>query len=641
MARRSALAILAALLAMAARADDLESAKAAMRLKDFEAAAVLLSEAASKRSAPAQYLLATLYQSGLGVSADAAKARSLFESAALQGEPRAAFALASMLANEDPRDPNAARKWLDRAAELRFAPAVELQKRNALPLTSAQHVTDEAARREVFWNAAAKDNVEALQAIGAQALVNEADEFGRTALHRAAQAGAANAVAWLIEHGARVDAADRFGVTPLMLAAGVDSAAALQSLLKSGARVDAKDQVGNAALAYAARHNRVAQLNALLASGAELQAKSKNNWSALDYALQADAKQAADALRARGATPVRSVANTSVARPAEILRAPSNIPDLYSGWSDAAVAATRDDPARLREVLNRAGAIQEPLLVLATATKSSNNIGVLAGDSQSEKAHDGTALAIAVRHGDLLAVRALLASGVRPGRHTQDGPTPLAIALRGGHTAVALELLKAGADVNITEKDGITPLMLAAQRGQSQLIDALLAAGAKVDAIDANARTALWYAAGAGHADTVSALLRARASVEAADTLGVTPLLQASARGHVVSVDRLIAAGANADAKTQRGDTALMLAAAAGHVDAVRRLLTAKPALDAQNSSGDTALIAASRAGHDQVVAALLQAGASSKLRNVEKVSAEDVARARGFEPLAESIRRR
>jgi len=41
MARRSALVVLAALLAMAARADELESAKAAMRLKDFEAAAAL------------------------------------------------------------------------------------------------------------------------------------------------------------------------------------------------------------------------------------------------------------------------------------------------------------------------------------------------------------------------------------------------------------------------------------------------------------------------------------------------------------------------------------------------------------------------------------------------------------------------
>ena len=50
------------------------------------------------------------------------------------------------------------------------------------------------------------------------------DEFGRTALHHAADGGAEEAVALLLARGARVDATDDYGTTPLMLACAAEPA---------------------------------------------------------------------------------------------------------------------------------------------------------------------------------------------------------------------------------------------------------------------------------------------------------------------------------------------------------------------------------------------------------------------------------
>ncbi|HYM34108.1 MAG TPA: hypothetical protein VET48_01870, partial [Steroidobacteraceae bacterium] len=179
MARLSCV-LIALLCCAVARADNLESAKAAIRTKDYERAVKLLSD---QHTPSAQYLLATLYLAGLGVSVDNTHARELLESAAKQGEPRAAFALAGLLANQEPHDVSGAQQWLNRAAELRFAPAVELKKRNELPLTfrPQSDLPDDSAKRDAFWCASMSDDVVTLQSLANAKWINDADEFGRTA----------------------------------------------------------------------------------------------------------------------------------------------------------------------------------------------------------------------------------------------------------------------------------------------------------------------------------------------------------------------------------------------------------------------------------------------------------------------------
>ena len=60
---------------------------------------------------------------------------------------------------------------------------------------------------------------------------------------------------------------------------------------------------------------------------------------------------------------------------------------------------------------------------------------------------------------------------------------------------------------------------------------------------------------------------------------------------------------------------------------------------DAQNEFGDTALIIATRNGNSALVRRLLSAGASTRLRNKDRLSAADVATARSFPAIADLLK--
>jgi ankyrin repeat protein len=591
--------------ASAANFEALEPAKAAIRVKDYNRAAQLLSNLAGQGNPGAEYLLGSLVMNGLGVPVDRARARQLFESAADVGEARAAYGLAALLATDDPPDPSSARRWLARAAELGDLRAMELARSAALPLgfAPAEVLADESLRRSALWRAAANGDVATVAELAVQERVNAADEFGRTALHRAAGAGATDAVDLLLSRGAAFDVTDHYGVTPLMLACGTEQARTCSRLLHAKANVGAVDRGGNSALVYALRAGRSSQARELMAAGA----------------APVRVKQGMTAI-AQSTAPSRAAV------------------DAYSGWPDVAVAASRTNSEWLRELLQRGAdpnartpAGDTPLLVAVSANSSSAVIALLdAGADPSQANPRGVApLELAVRQGLDEPVRALLEHT----RVSEGGMTPrvLIAAVERGSPAMVRQLLAGGADPNATGKDQPTPLSLAAARGHDEIVNLLLAANAAPSTADAAGRSALWMASCNGSSAMIASLLKAGAAIDAADRDGLTPLACAAARGHSDAVERLSRAGANLAARDRNGDTPLTLAAAGGRTEAIRRLLAAGADLDAQNQHGDTALILATQSRDSAAVQALLVAGADRRLRNRDGVAAADAARARGF----------
>ena len=107
--------------------------------------------------------------------------------------------------------------------------------------------------------------------------INQADGFGRTALHGAAYDGDQAAVRWLHLLGANIDAADKWGWTPLHLvvvAAAAENGEAPDTamaalLLGLGANVDAADIEGRTPLHYATRQKAAAVAALLIERGAD------------------------------------------------------------------------------------------------------------------------------------------------------------------------------------------------------------------------------------------------------------------------------------------------------------------------------------------------------------------------------------
>src|SRR5215469_8575675 len=145
------------------RTDALESVKASIRLKNFGAAQSELQRLAGAGNPDAEFLLASFYLNGLGGPRDVVQAKLWLEKSAAHGNSRAAFSLASLYADADPPDPQAAAHWLARARELGFAPqsraaGTASTKADGVKADSilipATQIKDSNVKREALWLAA-------------------------------------------------------------------------------------------------------------------------------------------------------------------------------------------------------------------------------------------------------------------------------------------------------------------------------------------------------------------------------------------------------------------------------------------------------------------------------------------------------
>jgi ankyrin repeat protein len=617
-----------------------EPARAAIRLKNYAEAIARLQPLTERGDPQAQYLLGSLHRAGLGAGEDQARGRALLLAAAQSNHAAAAYSLAMMYANEEPRDVSQARTWLKRAAEAGHPLAQAAMQRGALPLEflPQKDLNGADARAAALWLAAQHDDAELVAALADAETLERTDDFGRGALAIAAQSGAAHAMESLLERGASPSQADAFGITPLMLAARSGNEAVVDALLRAQAPRDVVDRVGNSALMHAAASGSAPTVQRLLHAGANAALLNAQGWSALDCAIQADSQSVAELLRQQGLTTRRKPQRIAGSPSIPLQRAGNSAADLYKGMTDLQVAASRSSPALLQEVIRRdretgrATPLPDGLLLAAAVTGSPATVeAAFAAGARVGKTSSDPLPWLAMRgESDALATVLAHRSAV------PDGPVaPLLIAVTARRAQTVRALLDAHADTEVRDDEGRTPLMIAAAAGQEDIAGLLLSHLARMDPVDKLGRTALWYASAAGSANIAAALLAQKGVLDVADQFGLTALGIASARGRDGIVDTLLKAGADVNAATRNGSTPLMLATQGGHSATIARLLSAGARVDGQNRYGDTALILAVRAGQSDTVRQLLAAGASTKLRNTDRVSALDVAGSLALAPIA------
>jgi beta-lactamase regulating signal transducer with metallopeptidase domain/ankyrin repeat protein len=222
---------------------------------------------------------------------------------------------------------------------------------------------------------------------------------------------------------------------------------------------------------------------------------------------------------------------------------------------------------------------------------------------------DDTALLAAVRRGDLIAVRALVADGAKVNEATNDG-TPLTLAARTGRADIVNLLLGNGADAGqITRGDG-TPLTNAVLSGDKTIVADLLKSGADADQATTDG-TPLILAARTGRADLVKLLVDNGANASKASRGDGDPLINAVSSGDAATVRYLVDKGADLNQTTQGDGSPLIAAARSGRADMVKLLLDkgADPAVAVRGDGNP--LIAAAQSGNVEVVRMLVERGAS------------------------------
>ena len=341
-----------------------------------------------------------------------------------------------------------------------------------------------------------------------------------------------------------VNAPEPDGTTALHWAAHGDDPEILDLLIQAGANVNATNEYGVTPLSLACITGSAVTIGALLQAGGDPEARTSGE-TALMTAARTGGLDAVNVLLAHGAD-VRAK-------------------DPSSGQTVLMAAVAEAHPA-VAHVLLEHGA-----------------------DLHAKSQAGFTALAFAVRAGDLESVKLLLAAGAGANErlavvrraeidgsadymNAPDGTTVLVLAIVNAHYELAKYLLDQGADPN-ADSDGRTALHAVVQTmnweglgspdaevtgagrlDARDLLGALLAAGANV-----NARLAK---SGRGRNSSVRGY-----TVEESQTVGVTPFWIAARAGDVRTMRVLAAHGADPDLGTHQGTTPLMVAAGVGFTD--------------------------------------------------------------------------
>ncbi|MEP7310850.1 MAG: ankyrin repeat domain-containing protein [Acidobacteriota bacterium] len=238
----------------------------------------------------------------------------------------------------------------------------------------------------------------------------------------------------------------------------------------------------------------------------------------------------------------------------------------------------------------------------------------------------------AVKQGNVVAVKALIAQRSNVNAAEPDGMTALHWAARANDVQSAQLLVRAGANVKATSRYGITPLALAAQNGSPAITDLLLKAGADPNGATLEGETVLMTAARTGNADVIRSLVAHGATVNTVEQWqGQTPLMFAASQNNGAAVKALIELGAKPNEKSKLlsfpefkfetsgmvvtvlprgGWTPLMYAARDGAIDAVGALADAKADLNLPDPDGTTALMLAIMNAHFDTAAVLIDKGA-------------------------------
>jgi ankyrin repeat protein len=434
--------------------------------------------------------------------------------------------------------------------------------------------------------AAGSGSLPALEALLDRKTVDQADTYGRTALHYAAASGKAEVVDYLLAKGASLDAG-RGDVLKDALEKGAWEP--VQSLLAAARKSDKRaapelfDSVRSCSV-------ELAKL-ALSAPGADPGAREGGSATGATLLMNAAARprcfDTVKLLLARGAD----------------LHAPDG-----DGRGPLMNAAAGGSPLTLKLLLSRGADANLPLR--AGYYKGQTPLHAAAGSYER--------------------ARVLVDKGARQ-QPDENGVTPAMTAAAANDRAY--RLLGAKADVAQADKAGKTLLMYAAS-GHADTVGSVLARGADARAAAKNGTTALHAAAGSWTAvlRKVELLLAKGAEVDAVDNDGFTPLYRAFERRDF-RVPRLLAAkGASATRLSKNGHNMLHAAAYADEADSIKTAFELAPDLDPnQRDKGGYAPL--SRAGSSNVPAVrlLLERGAMLNAPDGKASYLKDIAAYRPF----------
>jgi ankyrin repeat protein len=303
------------------------------------------------------------------------------------------------------------------------------------------------------------------------ALVNLADETGRTPLHWACRDEFPELVALLVESGADVDALDDNGIAPLHSAAARGYSDVATYLLDHGAAVDPVSYNGNTPLHFAGIYGAAAAAAVLLERGADTEARDSRERTPLILT----ARESGDA----------ETALVLIDNGADI-----NAADKYDDTA-LTLSAWRGYAGVVNLLIEKGVEFPEDEETIASLMQYSVSKGLPELFAELTK-----------RGADLKAIN-------------RSGGSLIHSAAVGGDPDIMRRLIDSSLSVNEGDNYGWYPLQYAAEKGHVDAVAVLLESGAEIDARNLSGQTAYNIAAKEARDETVSYLAGKGADTQA------------------------------------------------------------------------------------------------------------------------------
>lgn len=460
------------------------------------------------------------------------------------------------------------------------------------------------------------------------------DQYGRAALHFAAEAGSTAVVSLLIEKGSLVDIKTNTDWTPLHFAAGKGRSDVVSLLLRREANVEARTDDGSTALQIAAANNHSRVIEILIRGGATIDPRT-NEKGALAIAAQCGSLGAVKCLLRAGAdpnaqdrwgqSPLILACSEGHANIVKFLLDTASKLDLEARTDDGRTPLMwASDKGHLEIVkllvsrgatVNAEGNERETALMLATTSRHVEIFRYLlqVGASLECKTDEGlTLFNAAVQNNCVEVARYLLDNEVGdPDERFANGASPLEYAVDKGYDDMIKLLL---------ERCGPAQrLWYAVYYGDADKVTLMIREGVDVLRRSFSGHSMLFTACFSRHFEAATAIVNTlkgmnklelvQQLLEAPAVDGSTPLFAAVSCGDLNLVKFLIQEGARINTENAAGGTALHIAVEKNNKKIVDLLI--QHGSDVQNKS--KALLIAASGGHSRIVKLLVEAGATTK----------------------------
>lgn len=362
----------------------------------------------------------------------------------------------------------------------------DLELDSTLPAASMRSMGGDVSGKE---SASGIDELKQLVKLGMD--LEQTDEYGRTALLKAAEKGELEIVEYLADHGADTDVRDCSGMTALIYAAWFGQLSVVQYLVEHVADKDAQDSDGWTAMMYAVMYDKVEVLQYLVEHGADTEIQDDFGRTVLICAASYAKLDVLRYLVEHGASTVAKDSGGRTALTWASMYGKQDVVD-YLVLQDAT-----KETKRVKEigVLEKATPKRKPDAERCIPQHDSPT-AVHAGGKLSALKYQAVEVTKSIKLTEPNASsKDKLNAMDLPihGHHHKNGQTPLMLAASKGNLDRVKYLVEHGADHEITDDMGRTAIMHAAQSGRLDVVNYLIELGANVCGVDMEGNTVLHH----------------------------------------------------------------------------------------------------------------------------------------------------